>query len=365
MRFINRLFVSHGANARKMVRELLEASEIISEIPRNGIIAIKPNLVLSKPSSSGATSDPEITDAIIEWLQENGRREIEIIESSWLGDCTRKALRECGYDEISKKRNVGIFDLKLDRTIKVKSGPHYFEVCQRPLDAAYLINVPVLKAHCQTKMTCALKNLKGCIPDSEKRRFHSLGLHEPIARLNTLLKSRLTIVDAIIGDLRFEEGGTPIRMNKIILGRDPVLVDAYSAQLLGFEPSEIGYIPIAESLNVGSANLVNARITEFGNDRNYFEIPVNRSIGSEYLNLIVQDHACSVCYANLLFALERLRETGFLKKIKQKIFIGQAFNGKSVNGFGIGKCVCGAKQFVDGCPPNARAIVSAITKCEL
>ena len=45
------------------------------------------------------------------------------------------------------------------------------EICCRALDADFLINLPVLKGHCQTAMTCALKNCKGCIPDREKRRF--------------------------------------------------------------------------------------------------------------------------------------------------------------------------------------------------
>ena len=31
----------------------------------------------------------------------------------------------------------------------------------------FLINVPVMKGHCQTKITCALKNMKGLIPNSE------------------------------------------------------------------------------------------------------------------------------------------------------------------------------------------------------
>ena len=39
-----------------------------------------------------------------------------------------------------------------------------------------LINIPVLKGHCQTAMTCSLKNLKGCIPNKEKQRYHREGL---------------------------------------------------------------------------------------------------------------------------------------------------------------------------------------------
>ena len=34
-------------------------------------------------------------------------------------------------------------------------------VCKRAAQADFLINVPVLKAHCQTYFTCALQNLKG------------------------------------------------------------------------------------------------------------------------------------------------------------------------------------------------------------
>lgn len=82
------------------------------------------------------------------------------------------------------------------------------DICCRALDAGYLINLPVLKGHCQARMTCALKNCKGCLPDREKRRFHAEGLMEPIAALAAALRPALTIVDSICGDLDFEEGAT-------------------------------------------------------------------------------------------------------------------------------------------------------------
>ena len=44
-------------------------------------------------------------------------------------------------------------------------------VCRCVQDFDYLINVPVLKGHCQTRVTCALKNMKGLIPNKEKRRL--------------------------------------------------------------------------------------------------------------------------------------------------------------------------------------------------
>ncbi|MBI3038154.1 DUF362 domain-containing protein, partial [bacterium] len=207
----NRLLISYGFEPKVMLPELLKEANFLSELPSSGLIVIKPNLVLAKNSSSGATTDPQVVASIISFLKINGFHDIAIMESSWLGDCTDRAFRICGYEEISKTLNVPLVNLKKDQTKKVASGSFTFNICKKVLDSAYLINVPVLKAHCQTRLTCALKNLKGCIPDSEKRRFHDFGLHEPIARLNSAIKSRLIVVDAIIGDLTFEEGGTPVQ----------------------------------------------------------------------------------------------------------------------------------------------------------
>ncbi len=41
-----------------------------------------------------------------------------------------------------------------------------------------------------------------------------MGLHKPIAYLNKILKQDLIVVDGIIGDLNFEEGGKPPRSNE-------------------------------------------------------------------------------------------------------------------------------------------------------
>ncbi len=80
------------------------------------------------------------------------------------------------------------------------------QICDSALALDFLINVPVLKGHCQTKVTCALKNMKGLIPNKEKRHFHAMGLHKPIAHLNTVLRQDFIVVDNICGDLDFEDG---------------------------------------------------------------------------------------------------------------------------------------------------------------
>ena len=42
-------------------------------------------------------------------------------------------------------------------------------------------------------------------------------------------------------------------MNRVIAGFDPVLVDAYAAELIGLDSKAIEYITLAEQFGVGSS----------------------------------------------------------------------------------------------------------------
>lgn len=353
----NQIMVIYGSEPQKMVPTLLDAVGLVDELKKDFVIGIKPNLVVAKESSSGATTDPELVGAVVEYLKVHGFNNLLIMESSWVGDSTRRAFRICGYEAISRKYGVPLIDLKEDAYREVKVDDLTLRVCSKPLEVDYLINVPVLKAHCQTKLTCALKNLKGCIPDSEKRRFHSLGLHKPIACLSAVVRAHLTIVDAIVGDLTFEEGGTPVQMNRIIAGKDPVLVDAYAAQLIGYEKDDIAYISMAEKLGVGSADVTKADIVELNQDTSGGKkLEASRRVAS-LAKYVVEKDACSACYGSLIYALERLRERGRLGGLKSKLYIGQGFRGQKLEGIGIGSCTRGCSTCLPGCPPKAKDIV--------
>ena len=84
----------------------------------------------------------------------------------------------------ARKYGIEFWDTQKEKGVPRDCEGMTLKICRCVEDLDFLINVPVWKGHCQTKITCALKNLKGLIPNSEKRRFHSLGLHKPIAHLN-------------------------------------------------------------------------------------------------------------------------------------------------------------------------------------
>lgn len=380
----NEIRVIYGDNPESMVNEILNNIKPEEEIDKNALIGIKPNLAVAKPSSSGATTSPGLVAGLIEYLQSKGYKKIIILEGSWVGDSTSKAFRVCGYDELSRRYNVPLIDLKGDKHKVLEAGGIRISVCDSVLDVDYLINMPVLKGHCQTGMTCALKNMKGCIPDFEKRRFHTMGLHKPIACLNRIIRQDLVIVDSIAGDLNFEEGGNPVRMNRVIVGKDPVLTDTYVSQLMGFKLDEIPYIKMAERIGAGSTDISNADILELNRD-NSVNKPLYSGKARRLAEYIREDSACSACYGSLVHALDRLDGKGLLSRLDSKLYIGQGFKNKGrslgekgqgfgvkeqgfggkendpgnkqCGGIGIGSCAAGFDKHVAGCPPKAKDIV--------
>lgn len=346
------IYMNYGDHPGQMTMELLRQAKIADRIRRSDKVCLKPNLVVSRPAEDGATTHPEIVEGVICYLRQNGIENIVIAEGSWVGESTCRAFERCGYTAFCKKYGVELVDTKSDKAVRRKAVGMELEVCKRVVEADYLINIPVLKGHCQTDMTCCLKNLKGCIPDSEKRRYHTMGLHKPIAALNAVLRPSLHIVDSICGDLNFEEGGNPVDSNRILLGFDAVQMDSYCAGLLGYRPEEIGYLRYAKEYGVGVFFDNATDIVELNADNKPATSLLRSGAARRLAARIQEESACSACYAALLYALER---TGGYAG--EKLRIGQGFRGKTCTGLGVGNCASGCERYVQGCPPKAVDIV--------
>ncbi len=217
----------------------------------------------------------------------------------------------------------------------------------------YLINVPLIKGHCQTDITCALKNMKGLIPDQEKRRYHRIGLHKPIAYLNTVIKQDLIIADAICPDPYFEEGGRPRQMDMIAGAFDPVLMDSYAAGVLGYKPFDIEYIKIAYNLGVGRVVDNETQIIKIG--ENNADEHISQP-DKKYLNIISEDNACSACYSHLVNAVDQIKKEGLINQFAENVCIGQGFKGKTGK-IGIGDCTSEFVHYLPGCPPSSEEMV--------
>ena len=365
----NQIWKLYGTEYKEMTKELLSKTDLASLIgDKKKRIGIKPNLVVASPAEFGATTHPEVVAGIVEYLQENQFENIVIVESSWVGDRTSEAFIYCGYKELCEKYDVPFIDGQKD---KQKDKWHEVDCAGMKLniiDAVdsidFLINVPVLKGHCQTKMTCSLKNLKGLIPNTEKSRFHRMGLHKPIAHLQAGIRQDFIVVDHICGDLDFEEGGNPVVRNCVMAAADPVLVDSYACSLLHYTPDDVPYVRMAEQLGIGSADLDSAQIIDLGGFHGYAGKEMKEDLPREHKILEVsyavnEVDSCSACYASLSGALWRLKEEGLLDKLDTPIGIGQGMQGKTGK-LGVGKCTKDFDVCIMGCPPDEDKIYNEL-----
>ena len=355
---MGKIFEIYGSDAHAMTIALLESARAAELAPAGASVALKPNLVVAGRPEEGGTTHAGVLSGCIEYLQNHGFSNITVIESSWVGEDTARAFHVAGYDKVCRHYGVPWYDLKRDKTRTVKTTLRPMEICCRALDADLLIDLPVLKGHCQTNMTCALKNCKGCLPDREKRRFHTEGLHRPIAALGAYLRPRLILVDSICGDLNFEEGGTPVCTNRMFLGTDPVQIDAYGCQLMGLSLSQVPYIHMAEEMGGGSTAVNASDIVRLNEPQASTAYPAPSGAVAGLTKNVHQDSACSACWAGLVRALYNARRTGV--RVRRPIYIGQGFQGQSLEGIGIGRCCAGASCPVKGCPPTAQAVLSAL-----
>lgn len=348
----NQILVVHGTDYTAMTMRLLEAADFETLVPDRGArIGIKPNLVVAATADGGAVTHPQIVEGTILFLRQRGYGNLCVLEGSWVGDRTKRAYEVSGIGEVCRRHGVEYFDLQRDTSAEVDVKGFRVNICDKARELDFLINLPVLKGHCQTVVTCALKNHKGLIPNGEKRRFHTEGLHRPIAHLACAFPNELIIADNICGDLDFEEGGNPVTMNRILCARDPVLMDAFACRTMGYDVAEVAYIAMAEKLGVGSADVDNMELIPLNEGVALPPIAATRRV-RELTKYVCPDNACSACYGMLIHALDKLERRGELWGHREKICIGQGYRGRNGT-IGVGNCTQGCTRSCRGCPPTA------------
>jgi len=151
-------------------------------------------------------------------------------------------------------------------------------VIKKIYDADLIINMPTLKKHTMTNLTCSLKNMMGVLDvqttqdmhlwgESNKTVFESMPRDMNIRRLCLTIAEAalavnpdLTIIDArkvLCKDHVSVRTGEPRDANRIIISGDSLAADICAAKILKevYEPYELGFtkdtFEYAEKLGIG------------------------------------------------------------------------------------------------------------------
>jgi len=220
-------------------------------------ILINPNWVTLDHFRTGNVTSTDTLEGIVKYLIEDAGIESKKIIVADGGDSsiTDKTmelndvfrLEEYGIKVKDLNSDSRINDIKIQEPFALKT----INIAKTALDASCIISVPSLKTHSMARTTLTMKNMMGAI--LPKGVMHSK-LHQKIADLASLFRSKMKfqIIDGIIGSDGFELGGSPIQMDLIIAGEDPVAVDKVGSEIIGRNPKYLNY---AEKKGLGTSNL--------------------------------------------------------------------------------------------------------------
>ncbi len=234
-------------------------------------VVLKPNLV-EYHRDKVINTHPHVIAAAIELCRREGAAEILVAEgpghwrnaeylvsASGLGDVLRHykiPFIDLNHDEPSKRLNMGRL-----------TGLEHLYLAQTVATADVLISLPKLKTHHWVAATLSLKNLFGTLPGIcygwPKNELHWRGIDNSIVDIAATRPPDLAIVDGIIG----MEGDGPLNgtakaLGVLVMGDDPVAVDATCCRLMQLDPACIGYLALAQRKKLG--RLAFARIQQLG-----------------------------------------------------------------------------------------------------
>jgi uncharacterized protein (DUF362 family) len=223
-------------------------------------VILKPNLV-EYHRNKVINTDPRMVSAVIELCKREGAAEIIVAEGP--GHCrnVEYLVSASGLGDVLQYHRVPFIDLNHDEPVKRLNlgrltGLEYLFLAQTVATAEVLISLPKLKTHHWAGATLSLKNLFGILPGIcygwPKNELHWRGIDNSILDIALTRTPDLAIVDAIVG----MEGdgplnGTPKALGALIMGTDPVAVDATCCRLMQLNPERIGYLVLGRRKKLG------------------------------------------------------------------------------------------------------------------
>ena len=217
-------------------------------------VLLKPNMV-EYEAGQAINTNPLVVVGAAAALRRAGAREVVVGEGPGHRRDIEYLLTSSGLFEHLGDAGVRFVDLNHDdvREVPLRSwftGMRSLSLPVSLLNADLVVSLPKLKTHHWAGITCSMKNFFGVVPGAvygwPKNLLHLHGIDASILDITATVRPGLTIVDAIVG----MEGdgpimGTPRPVGALLMGTDPVAVDACAARVMGLVPERLPYLATA------------------------------------------------------------------------------------------------------------------------
>jgi len=223
-------------------------------VSRGDVVWLKPNIGWNAAPELAANTNPDVVTTLARLCFEAGAKQVKVGDNPC--NNPRQTYQRSGIAEAVAAVGADVITLDPRRFKDVALGgqrlsswPLYPEV----LEADLVINIPIVKHHSLCRVSLGMKNYMGII-GGDRSRWHQ-ALSECLCDITDFMKPRLTVLDAVrILTAHGPRGGNPSdvrREDVVAAGTDIVALDAFGAELLGHDPSEIVTVKAGYAAGLG------------------------------------------------------------------------------------------------------------------
>lgn len=249
------LVVGRGSDPARLVRATVEALGGMGRFVAAGeTVLVKPNMAWDRTPEQGANTSPPVVAEVVRLCRAAGARRVLVAENP-VHDAERVAARSGLAAAVHEAGGTLVLPRRSGFTPAIIGGSilDRWDVLTVFFEADRLVNVPVLKHHSLSRMTCGLKNHMGLL-GGRRGRLHQ-EIHVAVADLAAAFRPTLTVVDATRVMMRNGPTGGRLEdvavVNAVAAGTDPVACDAWAARLLALEPGDVGHLVQADGRGLG------------------------------------------------------------------------------------------------------------------
>jgi uncharacterized protein (DUF362 family) len=270
---MSKVAIVKGERGLQPVFKALDLIDYQSALAGYRRVLIKVNFITTMTWDTGATTDPMVVEALIQRLKPLPV-EIIVVESDATMTNADGAFDATGMAELCNKYAVGHLNLRYVKDkvkIKIPNGDALRDITvPRIVTESAIISAAKMKTHMATKVTLGMKNMFGLLPDKLKFKYHAMGISKVIVDINSVLKPHLTVIDGFVAmEGRGPTDGSPVKMDLIVAGKDPVATDATGSRVMGIDPHEVSHIRTAHQKGLGNIDdieVVGARLEDVKRD---------------------------------------------------------------------------------------------------
>ncbi|XOF33121.1 MAG: DUF362 domain-containing protein [Candidatus Electrothrix sp. YB6] len=228
----------------RALEQVLQVTELPVSL-YNAKVLLKPNLVSAKSGPLSRTEGALIL-AVAQWFLDHGAQ-LSIGDSPAFGTAS-VVLKKLNLTDELTVLGVQVQDFTRAVQVDLPGGAHAM-LARTALECDLLVNLPRVKAHAQTRLTLAVKNLFGCLVGLRKAWWHMVhgggrhstekgaGFFDRIVCIPAVLPPCLSIVDGIVA--MHKTGpvhGSPYPLATLAASINPVAADRALHEILGVQP---------------------------------------------------------------------------------------------------------------------------------